>query len=113
MCVIAILLTPYSRHGTSSSHMLQVSFKDNGLMTFGDIVQKLLNDPSSLLDFQVNVGATGSLTASVPGQAANIVSGTPTVGFHWNDVTQTTGPKISSVKIRIDGVTSANTVAAR
>jgi hypothetical protein len=30
-----------------------------------------------------------------------------------NGVTRTTGPQICSVKIRIDGVTSASTVAVR
>lgn len=76
--------------GTPGGHMLQVSFKDNGDLTFGQIIDKLLHDPTSLLDFQVHVGATGSVTASVP-QAANFVSGTPQVAFHWNDLTATSG----------------------
>jgi len=76
--------------GTSSTHMLQVSFKDNGDLTFGQIVHDLLTDPTSLLDFQTSVGATGSVTASVP-QAANFVSGTPTASFHWNDLAQGSG----------------------
>ncbi len=77
--------------GTSSGHMLQVSFKDNGLMTFGDVVSKLLSDPGSLLDFNVNVGATGSLDASVPGTTDILNGATATATFHWNDLTQTSG----------------------
>jgi Ca2+-binding RTX toxin-like protein len=75
----------------STDHMLQVHFKDNGLLSFGDLVGKLLNDPASLLDFQVNVGASGSVDASAPGTADILNGAKATATFTWNDLTQTSG----------------------
>jgi Ca2+-binding RTX toxin-like protein len=87
--------------------MLQVSFKPQtavdqtnsdghddgtlpaGYVRFSDIVSTLITHPENLLDFSINVGATGGVDASVPG-ADNFLSSTPHVGFHWNDLTDLT-----------------------
>ena len=71
--------------------MLQVDLKDNGDLTFGDVVTLLLNDPGSLLSFDTNIRATGGVDASVPGAPDFLGSQTAHADFHWNDLKQTSG----------------------
>ena len=66
--------------------MLEVDLKDNGDLTFGDVVTLLLNDPSSLLSFDTNIRATGGVDASVPGAPDFLGSQTAHADFHWNDL---------------------------
>ncbi|HET7655122.1 MAG TPA: hypothetical protein VFK42_18970, partial [Acidimicrobiales bacterium] len=75
---------------TGADHMLAVSLKDNGDLTFHDVVDKLLHHPGDLLDFDTGVAATGSVTATVPG-APSFFPSAATASFHWDDLTQTTG----------------------
>lgn len=77
--------------GSPTGHMLEVDLKDNGDMTFGDVVQKLISTPGDLLDFHVHVRGAGSVNVSVP-QAASFLPSPATASFHWNDLTQLTGP---------------------
>lgn len=74
-----------------ATHMLQIGLKDNGDLTFGQVVHLLLNSPADLLDFGVHVGASGSVSASVP--QVNDFFGqnvTPTASFAWPDITSGT-----------------------
>jgi Ca2+-binding RTX toxin-like protein len=72
-------------------HMLSVGLKDNGDMTFGDVVDKLLHAPTDLLTFGVHVRAAGGVDATVPGAENFFHGNTVHAGFHWNDLTQLTG----------------------
>jgi Ca2+-binding RTX toxin-like protein len=83
-----------SQAGDPDRHMIEVSLKDNGDMTFGQVVQKLLNAPGDLLGFDVNVAGAGSATVSVP-DAPSFFSSTASASFHWDDVTDggTPGPQ--------------------
>ena len=90
--------------GSPTGHMLQVSFKPQGAVDqgngdgtlpagyqrFGDIVHTLLHNAGDLLSFDVNVGATGSVDATVPGTTAGFLPAAPHVKFHWNDLTNLT-----------------------
>jgi len=77
-----------------NDHMLKVSLVDNGDMTFGQVVAKLLStgDPAQLLSFDTEIRAGGSVAVSVP-QASTFLSGgaTANASFSWNDITQFTG----------------------
>jgi Ca2+-binding RTX toxin-like protein len=68
--------------------MLQVDLKDHGDLTFGQVVDKLLNDPGALLSFDVNVGASGGVAVSVPGAPGFLGSGSANATFTWDDLTQ-------------------------
>ena len=72
-------------------HMLQVGFHDLGDVTFGTIVHDILTDPGSLLDFQTHVRGAGAIDATVPGTTDFFPGGSAHAGFHWNDLTQTSG----------------------
>ena len=72
----------------ADDHMLQVDLKDQGDLTFGQIVDKVLHDPGSLLDFHVHVRGSGNLAASIPGLPDFLGSATANASFHWDDVTQ-------------------------
>lgn len=74
----------------AGAHMLSVGLKDNGDLTFGDVVDKLLHAPGDLLTYSTHIRAAGALTASVPG-APSFFPSTASVGFHWNDLTQFSG----------------------
>jgi Ca2+-binding RTX toxin-like protein len=80
--------------GTPTGHMLQVNLKDNGDLTFGNVVKMLLGKdgtkPGDLLDFDVNVRGAGNVSVSVP-DAASFLPSPATASFHWNDRTQLTG----------------------
>jgi Ca2+-binding RTX toxin-like protein len=72
-------------------HMLEVDLQDNGDLNFGQVVDKLLHDPSSLLDFAVHVRGVGSVDASVPGTSDFFHGATAHAGFTWNNLTQLSG----------------------
>ncbi len=72
--------------------MLQVSLKDQGDLTFGQVVDFLLDDPGALLSFDVNVGASGSVAVAVPSAPDFLGDDSATASFSWNDLNQTTGP---------------------
>ena len=74
-----------------SKHMLTVGLKDNGDLTFGAVVDKLLHAPGDLLTFDAKVRATGGVDATVPGADAFFHGATAHAGFRWNDVTQFSG----------------------
>jgi Ca2+-binding RTX toxin-like protein len=74
-----------------NKHMLTVGLKDNGDLTFGAVVDKLLHAPGDLLSFDTKVRATGGVDATVPGADAFFQGATAHAGFHWNDVTQFSG----------------------
>jgi Ca2+-binding RTX toxin-like protein len=72
--------------GDPDQHMVDVSLKDNGDLTFGQVVDMLLHSPSDLLDFNVHVAGAGSVTASVP-DAPSFFPSTASASFHWDDIT--------------------------
>ncbi len=87
--------------GTTSGHMLSIGLEaqgdaDNDLRfreLFSALVQDGSADVSSLLDVDVNVGAYGELTVSVPDADAFLPGGaSATFTASWNDLTQTSGP---------------------
>ncbi|WP_206794239.1 calcium-binding protein [Amycolatopsis sp. MtRt-6] len=75
----------------ADDHMLQVKLKDQGDLTFGAVVDKLLHDPGALLDFQVSVRGAGGVDASAPGTGDFLKGATAHAGFTWNDLTKLTG----------------------
>ena len=75
-----------------SDPMLEVDLKDKGDLNFGEVVDLLLSNPGDLLDFDVNVGANGSVDVSVPGTTDFLGGGSATATFTWNDLNQTSGP---------------------
>jgi Ca2+-binding RTX toxin-like protein len=75
----------------AGQHMLEVDLKDNGDLNFGQVVDKLLHDPGSLLDFGVHVRGVGSVAASVPGTTDFFHGASATAGFSWNDLTKLSG----------------------
>ncbi|MDT4913548.1 MAG: hypothetical protein QOC66_2676, partial [Pseudonocardiales bacterium] len=75
----------------SNDHMLTVGLKDNGDLTFGQLIDKVRKTPGDLLTFDTNVRAVGGVDATVPQAGAFFQGGTAHAGFHWNDVTEFTG----------------------
>ncbi|MCO8125590.1 calcium-binding protein [Acidimicrobiia bacterium EGI L10123] len=75
----------------STDPMLQVNLKDEGDLTFGEVVDLLLNAPGDLLSVDVNVGASGSVAVSVPDAPDFLGSGSASATFTWNDLNQTSG----------------------
>jgi len=71
--------------------MVTVRLKDHDDLTFGQVVAMLVDDPTELLEFDVNVGAAGSVDVSVPGASDFLQGGTAGASFTWNDLTQTSG----------------------
>ncbi|MEV6876180.1 calcium-binding protein [Amycolatopsis sp. NPDC051128] len=76
----------------AGDHMLQVNLKDQGDLTFGAVVDKLLHDPGSLLDFQVHVRGAGGVDASAPGTSDFLHGASAHAGFTWADLTKLAGP---------------------
>jgi hypothetical protein len=76
---------------SASQHMLKIAFKPHGLLNFGQIVHDLLTDPAGLLDFQVKVRGEGAIDVTVPGTNDFFHGASAHAGFHWNDLTKTTG----------------------
>jgi Ca2+-binding RTX toxin-like protein len=71
---------------SGAGHMLAVSLKNNGDLTFHDVVDKLLHHPGDLLNFDIGVAGAGSVTATVPG-APSFFPSAVSASFHWDDIT--------------------------
>ena len=84
--------TNLCRDAGPNDHMLAINLKDNGDLTFGEVVAKLLTAPGDLLDVDVNVRPAGSVDVSVPGTTDFFGGASAGATFHWNDLTALTGP---------------------
>lgn len=86
--------------GTASGHMLTIGLDElgdaDGDLRFSDLFERLVQDDtgevSDLLDVDVNIGAYGELTVSVPDAASFLPGGaSATFTASWNDLAETSG----------------------